>query len=82
MENNFILKRKIDPSDIKDTALSKLGLEMYQLISELYPICRSITGNGVRETLNIIKQYIWLVQNLSCASEQVGRILASSSRLR
>lgn len=35
-----------------------IGQEMYRLISNLYPICRSITGNGVRETLNIIKGYI------------------------
>ena len=31
---------------------------MYNLLKELYPICRSITGNGVRETLNIIKELI------------------------
>jgi aminopeptidase-like protein len=35
-----------------------IGLSMYALISELYPICRSITGNGVRETLRIIEKYI------------------------
>lgn len=34
------------------------GDEIYNLIKKLYPICRSITGNGVRETLNIIKEYI------------------------
>jgi aminopeptidase-like protein len=34
------------------------GTQMYQLVSELYPICRSITGNGVRETLNSIKSII------------------------
>ena len=27
---------------------------MYGLIEELYPICRSITGNGLRETLDRI----------------------------
>ncbi|MGH9893654.1 MAG: DUF4910 domain-containing protein, partial [bacterium] len=27
---------------------------MYELIQELYPICRSITGDGVRETLKVI----------------------------
>ncbi len=32
--------------------LEALGQEMYSLIEELYPICRSITGDGVRETLN------------------------------
>jgi aminopeptidase-like protein len=36
----------------------EIGKEMYQLISDLFPICRSITGNGVRETLRIIKKYI------------------------
>ena len=35
-----------------------LGQEMYNLITDLYPICRSITGNGVRETLKIIQNYI------------------------
>jgi aminopeptidase-like protein len=35
-----------------------IGLEMYRVITELYPICRSITGNGVRETLRIIGTYI------------------------
>ena len=30
------------------------GAAIYSLISELYPICRSITGDGVRETLRII----------------------------
>lgn len=31
---------------------------MYKLIEELFPICRSITGNGVRETLEGIKKNI------------------------
>ena len=44
------LKTTLDPHGI--------GQEMYRLISELYPICRSITGNGFRETLNIIKGHI------------------------
>lgn len=30
------------------------GRRMYELIEELYPICRSITGDGVRQTLAII----------------------------
>lgn len=32
--------------------------EMHSLIKKLYPICRSITGDGVRETLKIIKEQI------------------------
>lgn len=35
-----------------------VGKEMYKLIEKLFPICRSITGDGVRETLNIIKGMI------------------------
>jgi aminopeptidase-like protein len=31
------------------------GDEMFALIRELYPICRSITGNGVRETLRAVR---------------------------
>jgi aminopeptidase-like protein len=34
------------------------GKKMHAFISELYPICRSITGNGVRETLQRIQQHI------------------------
>ena len=34
------------------------GEEMHQLVSRLFPICRSITGDGVRETLKIIQEYI------------------------
>jgi len=32
-------------------ATPDVGAEMHSLISRLYPICRSITGDGVRETL-------------------------------
>ena len=31
---------------------------MYELMKRLFPICRSITGNGVRQTLDIIAQSI------------------------
>jgi aminopeptidase-like protein len=37
---------------------SDIGSEIYQLISDAYPICRSITGNGVRETLELLKKQI------------------------
>jgi aminopeptidase-like protein len=38
--------------------LDSVGQEMYKLIADLYPICRSITGNGVRQTLHSIQKYI------------------------
>ena len=38
----------------------EIGDEIYELASEIYPICRSITGNGVRETLQRLTQKISL----------------------
>jgi aminopeptidase-like protein len=38
--------------------MTDVGGEMYRLIIELYPICRSITGNGVRKTLHALKRHI------------------------
>ena len=35
-----------------------IGQEMYDLAGEIFPICRSITGAGVRETLDILGKYI------------------------
>ena len=35
-----------------------LGENMYQLIGDLYPICRSITGDGFRQSLHILQQII------------------------
>ncbi|MEH2359007.1 DUF4910 domain-containing protein [Nostoc sp.] len=44
-------------SSIK-TPSEQIAQELYQLVYQLYPICRSITGNGVRNTLKIISEYI------------------------
>ena len=46
-----MFKRSLDNKGI-------IGKEMWQLMAELYPICRSITGDGVRDTLNIIGKII------------------------
>ncbi len=44
--------------DAKSIDIDCLGQEMYNLIAELYPICRSITGNGVRKSFQIVQQHI------------------------
>jgi len=46
------MKKKID--------MVATGEEMYSLIRRLYPICRSITGNGVRDTLQILREKVTL----------------------
>lgn len=47
------------------------GLEIFKLIEELYPICRSITGNGVRSTLEIIKKHIPITVHEVASGTQV-----------
>ena len=46
------LRSEINPADV--------GAALYDLIRELYPICRSITGDGVRETLRLAGRHISL----------------------
>ena len=35
--------------------MMSIGNEMYALYDRLFPLCRSITGNGVRETLRVLQ---------------------------
>jgi aminopeptidase-like protein len=42
------LQSQVDPQAI--------GAEMHRLAAELYPLCRSITGNGVRQTLKVLQR--------------------------
>lgn len=42
----------------EETTTYQIGSGMMKLISDLYPVCRSITGDGVRETLRYIEGLI------------------------
>lgn len=44
------LKARLNPNEV--------GQEMFEFVSQLYPICRSITGNGLRQTLRLIQERI------------------------
>jgi aminopeptidase-like protein len=35
-----------------------LGRQLYECVEELFPICRSITGDGVRETLRRLQRHV------------------------
>jgi aminopeptidase-like protein len=47
---------------MNDRSTSPSGQDLYALIADLYPICRSITGNGVRATLERLSQVAPLEQ--------------------
>lgn len=49
-----------DPSAIplEQADTDGYGQAMHQLMTDLYPICRSITGDGVRQSLQLLQQQI------------------------
>jgi aminopeptidase-like protein len=44
--------------DVDALAAANVGEEMHALMEELYPICRSLTGDGVRETFAILEREV------------------------
>ena len=50
------MKRFVDPDSGWDP--DTMGVNLHRFIAELYPICRSITGEGARETLRLIGERI------------------------
>ena len=51
--------------------LGAQGLAMHALIRELYPICRSITGDGFRQSLDILSRQISLERHEVATGTQV-----------
>jgi aminopeptidase-like protein len=48
----------VTPGQEQSIASLDVGLRMHQFAERLYPVCRSITGEGVRQTLAAIKERI------------------------
>jgi aminopeptidase-like protein len=45
-------------SELEQKDLAEIGRELHRFAAELYPICRSITGDGVRSTLALVQKRI------------------------
>ena len=43
---------------VNQTDLAEVGKELHTFAAQLYPICRSITGEGIRQTLDLIGERI------------------------
>ena len=46
------------PKLAEDAAREDIGKDIYALAAQLYPICRSITGRGVRDTLSVLGTHV------------------------
>ena len=44
--------------ELNKTDPTEIGRELHRFAAELYPICRSITGDGMRRTLALIQKRI------------------------
>src|SRR5579883_84851 len=54
-----------------DFNVNAISNQMYEFITDLYPLCRSITGDGLRKTLHLIQNHIPLTINEVQSGTQV-----------
>ena len=45
-------------NELDQTNPEETGQKLHNFAAELYPICRSITGNGLRQTLALIQKRV------------------------
>jgi aminopeptidase-like protein len=50
---------------------TQVGAEAYELMRRLFPLCRSLTGNGVQATFEVIDEYIPLERRQIASGTQV-----------
>jgi aminopeptidase-like protein len=48
-----------------------LGTEAYELMQRLFPLCRSLTGSGVRATFDVLEEYIPLRRSAIASGTKV-----------
>ncbi|WFP75888.1 DUF4910 domain-containing protein [Mesorhizobium sp. WSM4906] len=54
---------RINPEELGPLLSSGLGQQIHALAERLFPICRSITGDGVRRTLDILSEHVDLARH-------------------
>ena len=58
----------------KDVTIARrIAADAFELMTVLYPICRSITGNGARRTLDLVERWIPLLVPASHLSYWTAR---------
>jgi aminopeptidase-like protein len=57
------MRTVLSTSNSPNAALIPSGEELYRLIVDLYPLCRSITGDGLRATLRRLGEVVPLTMN-------------------
>jgi aminopeptidase-like protein len=62
------VRRAIDPLETAVPIEDDAGKAMHNLARELFPICRSITGDGTRETLRRIGQHLTQLSTFEISS--------------
>lgn len=58
MNSVGVSKEKLTLSELNSSSDVNIGAQMHSWVADLFPICRSITGPGVRSTLQYIQRLI------------------------